>query len=117
MNGRLYMKLAEKICDKYARMNTLKNITPVTAIMPLGEELDDVVVTNSISAQPGIGIWNGIKDEAVNLTGGISGMMIRKLPQELQLSKVIENYQWKEKEILGILLPGNLLFAFHDRLA
>ena len=66
--------------------------------------------------QPGIDIWNGIKDADVNLAGGISGMMIRKMPQELQLSKVIENYQWKEKEILGMLLPGSLLFVFPDRL-
>ena len=206
------LKLAEKICDKYSRMNTLKNISPVTVIMPIGEELDAVVATiesllsqtmenwklviiapenldediknvfeecdarinilgigdditpegfvkfiipgrklapeclemeavalynhsefnftysngkdiagadvvaDVLSIIPGIDIWNGIKDASVDLTGGISGMMLRRMPQELQLAKVIENYMWKEKEILGILLSKNLLFVFPDRL-
>ena len=74
------------------------------------------VVVNALSIIPGIDIWNGIKDASVDLTGGISGMMLRKMPQELCLSEVIENYMWKEKEILGILLPNNLLFVFPDRL-
>lgn len=42
--------------------------------------------------------------------------MLRRIPQELQLAKVIENYMWKEKKILGILLPNNLLFVFPDSL-
>ena len=66
--------------------------------------------------QPGIDIWNAIKDQPYSLTGGISGIMLRKLPQELKFSKVIENYMWKEKEILGILLQDNLMFVFPDRL-
>ena len=206
------LKLAEKICDKYARQNTLSKVSTVTVVMPIGQELDAVVATiesllsqtmenwklviiapedldediknvfeecdarinilgigdditpegfvkfiipgrklapeclemeavalynhsefnftysngkdiagadvvaDVLSIIPGIDIWNGIKDASVDLTGGISGMMLRRIPQELQLAKVIENYMWKEKEILGILLPNNLLFVFPDRL-
>ena len=206
------LKLAEKICDKYARQNTLSKVSTVTVVMPIGQELDAVVATiesllsqtmenwklviiapenldediknvfeecdarinilgigdditpegfvkfiipgrklapkclemeavalynhsefnftysngkdiagadvvaEALSIIPGIDIWNGIKDASVDLTGGISGMMLRRMPQELQLAKVIENYMWKEKEILGILLPKNLLFVFPDRL-
>lgn len=206
------LKLAEKICDKYARQNTLSKVSTVTVVMPIGQDLDAVVgtvgsllsqtminwrlviiapydldagiraalmecdsrihiigigddialegfvkfiipgrklspeclemeavalynhsefnftysngkdiagadvVADVLSIIPGIDIWNGIKDASVDLTGGISGMMLRKIPHELQISKVIENYMWKEKEILGILLPKNLLFVFPDRL-
>lgn len=206
------LKLAEKVCDMYAREYSLNRISPITVIMPLGKDFeavadtigsllsqtldkwkliilapddldesvrnaltecdgrikvvglnDDVspegyvkfispgrklapeclameavalynhndfnltysngkdaagadVVANSVSAQPGIDIWNAIKDQPYSLTGGISGIMLRKLPQELKFSKVIENYMWKEKEILGILLQDNLMFVFPDRL-
>lgn len=206
------LKLAEKVCDKYAREYSLNRISPVTIIMPLGQDfnavadtigsllsqtltkwklliiapddldesvrealiecdsrikvigLNDVVspegyiklispgrkispeclameavalynhndyyltysngkdvagadvVTKGVSGQPGIDIWNAIKDAPYSLTGGISGIMLRKLPQELKFSKVIENYMWKEKEILGILLQDNLMFVFPDRL-
>ena len=205
------LKLAEKICDKYARQNTLNKISTVTVIMPIGQDFDAVVgtigsllsqtmknwklviiapddldedirtalmecdnrihiygigdeinpegfvkfiipgrklspeclemeavalynhsefnftycngkdvagadvVADVLSIIPGIDIWNGIKEASVDLTGGISGMMLRRIPQELQLLKVIENYHWKEKEILGVLLPENLLFVFPER--
>lgn len=208
------LKLAEKICDKYARQNTLNKIPTVTVVMPIGQDIDAVVgtiesllsqtmpnwklliiapddlddnirialtecdsriqicgigdninpegfvkliypgrkispeciereaialaiheefnlnvtysngedpsgvdiVAKEFSVKPGIDIWNAIKDQPYSLTGGISGMLLRKIPQELQLSKFIENYMWKEKEILGILLPNNLLLVFADRL-
>lgn len=82
-----------------------------------GKDADGAdVVVQSVSAMPGTDIWNGIKGQSYSLTCGISGMMLRKIPHELQISKVIENYMWKEKEILSILLPNDLLFVFSDRL-
>ena len=208
------LKLAEKICDKYARETTLNKISTITVIMPLVQDFDAVadtigslleqtmqswelvviapddmdenmrtaltecdgrisvvglhddilpvgfvklissgrklfpdclekeavvmeihrefninltysngknfagadVVVDHFCVQDGTDIWNGIKDKPFSLTGGISGMLLRNLPKELRLSAVIDNYKWKEKDILEILLPGKLLLAFPDRL-
>jgi len=41
---------------------------------------------------------------------------LKILKSGLDKGPIIENYQWKEKEILGMLLPGSLLFVFPDRL-
>ncbi|KHM52484.1 hypothetical protein NZ47_04625 [Anaerovibrio lipolyticus] len=73
------------------------------------------VVVDHFCAQDGTDIWNGIKDTPYSLTGGVSGMMLRNIPQDLQLPEVIENYQWQEKEILGKLLPGKLFLVFSER--
>lgn len=208
------LKLAEKICDKYAKENAIRNISPVTVIMPLNQDFegavdtiesllgqtfekwkliiiasDDIdegikkallecdsrisivgindniapegfvklispgvilfsdciekealalyihnefnvhmtysnsrqvygldVVADTFSARPGIDIWNSIKDDSRSLTGGISGMMLRSIPRELQLSKVLEDYKWKEKEIMGLILPQNVLLVFPEPL-
>lgn len=206
------MRLAEKICDQYAKHIALEHISTITVIMPLGEELEAVVdtigsllnqtisiwqliiiapddldasirttllecdsririasITDDITPEgyvklitPGVklipdclereatvlelhsefninltysnrkdapgaditmdrfgpqygnDIWEGLKDKPYSLTGGVSGMMLRKIPPELQLPKVIENYHWKEKEILGILLPEKMMLVFSD---
>lgn len=73
------------------------------------------VVVDHFCAQDGTDIWNGIKDTPYSLTGGVSGVMLRNIPQDLQLPEVIENYRWKEKEILGKLLPGRLFLVFAER--
>lgn len=73
------------------------------------------VVVDHFCAQDGTDIWNGIKDTPYSLTGGVSGVMLRNIPQDLQLPEVIENYRWKEKEILGKLLPGKLFLVFPER--
>ena len=39
------LKLAEKICDKYARETTLNKISTITVIMPLGQDFDAVADT------------------------------------------------------------------------
>ncbi len=207
------LKLAEKISDKYARETALNNISPVTVIMPLGNDFDGAVdtigsllnqslkkwrlfilasddldesirtaitecdsrvnvvglnaditsegyiklispgrrllpdsleqeavalyihkefntnltysngknidgadvVADHFCMLQGTDIWKSIKGQPFSLTGGISGMMLRKIPNNLQLSAVIEDYQWKEKEILGMLLPENLLLVFPSR--
>ena len=74
------------------------------------------IVAKYFYAQEGIDIWNKIKDTPYNLTGGISGMMLREIPQNLDISKMIQNYQWKEKEILSVLLPDNVVLVFPMRL-
>ncbi|WP_027407451.1 hypothetical protein [Anaerovibrio sp. RM50] len=74
------------------------------------------VVADSFSARSGIDIWNAIKDTPYNLTGGVSGMLLRSVPQDLHLSEMIENYEWKEKEILKLILPQNLFLVFPTEL-
>ena len=74
------------------------------------------VVADSFSARSGIDIWNAIKDTPYNLTGGVSGMLLRSVPQDLHLSEMIENYKWKEKDILKIILPQNLFLVFPTEL-
>lgn len=60
-------------------------------------------------------IWDAIKDKTYSLTGGVSGMMLRKLDEHMKLSSVIDNYMWKEKDILEILLPESSLFVFPNK--
>ena len=60
-------------------------------------------------------IWEAIKDKTYSLTGGVSGMMLRRIFGNMNISAVIDSYMWKEKEILEILLPESSLFVFPDK--
>lgn len=64
----------------------------------------------------GIDVLNAVKHQSYNLSGGVSGVMIRKWPEELPMSMLINSNAWKEKDILSQLLPARNILVFREKL-